>query len=270
MPSWNRREKPDYRHLKDATPESALLAAIRSPTYGDGNELDIQASMQARILGIFGEADMLYLAQLVPFHEAARAADPAFPGHGRDWNSVFVHDVVGNAIGQGIRLGILREAPNPGGDRIFLLEIRAPLFERMGSGKWRRVDPQRSARGAGQREAARIRHAEKIGPQVAKLVGELCETGAPVPGEWFTRYPEQFARLKGLVDRIADARPTFEDAHRGMHLADQKWWLKGLSDRLRIVRRELADDRWAGRPPRYGAPVPAALPAEDLDALDGL
>ncbi len=38
MPRWNRCEKPDYSHLRDATPESALLNAIASPTYGDGHD----------------------------------------------------------------------------------------------------------------------------------------------------------------------------------------------------------------------------------------
>lgn len=145
MPRWNRREKPDYRHLRDVTDEAALVNAIRSPTYGEEHEHGVMASIQSRILGMFGEADALYLAQLVPAHEAARSADPSFPGHGRDWKSTFVHDVVGNAVGWGMRLGVLREAPNPGGDRLFLLEIRAPLFERMGNGKWRKVDLERSA-----------------------------------------------------------------------------------------------------------------------------
>ena len=260
MPRWNRREKPDYRHLRDVTDEAALVNAIRSPTYGEEHEHGVMASIQSRILGMFGEADALYLAQLVAAHEAARSADPSFPGHGRDWKSTFVHDVVGNAVGWGMRLGVLREAPNPGGDRLFLLEIRAPLFERMGNGKWRKVDLERSARGAGHREAARVKHAARIEPFVRELVGSLCAKGAAVPDAWFTRYPEQFARLKGLVERVADARTTFEEAHRGMHLADQKAWFVELDrcDRRTVGLLQLEPE------------AATALPDEDAQALASL
>lgn len=274
MPRWNRREKPDYRHLRDATPESALLGAIRSPTYGEDDNLHLLDSFQGRLTAMWGARDVLAIDELVAVHEDLRARDPGFAGHGKDWQGAFLHDVVGNLVGWGLRLGILVEEGTPEA-RTFRMVRRDPLFDRMGDGRWRRLDAEgvreKHARGAGQREAARVKHAEKIAPRVAELVGTLCELGAPVPERWFTQYPDQFARLKGLVERVADARPTFEDAHRGMHLADQKRWLNALEDWIPTVRHQMAEDRWDGRPPpRYGAPTPAALPAEDLDALDGL
>ncbi|MBE7201224.1 MAG: hypothetical protein INR70_25955 [Parafilimonas terrae] len=225
MPRWNRREKPDYRHLRDATPESALVNAIESPTYGDGHDHRLLAGIQARLVTMWGQHTVIARDNLVVIHEEHRARDPGFFGHGRDWEETFPHDVVGNLVGWGLRLGVLEEAEWFGAPGYRMVR-RVPLFERMGDGKWRRLDAEgvreMSARGAAQREAYRIRHAEKIAPEVARLVEGLFETSAPVPKEWFTRFPDQFARLSGLAKRVADARPTFEDAHRGMHLADQK------------------------------------------------
>lgn len=273
MPRWNRRERPDYSHLRDVTDEAALVNAIRSPTYGEGHEHRLLAGFQARLTAMWGALDVIPLDNLVVIHEERRRDDPAFFGHGRDWEGAFLHDVVGNIVGWGLRLGILEEAEWHG-QRAFRIVRRDPLFERMGDGRWRRLDAEgvreASARGAAQREAYRIRYAERIAPRVAELVGDLCEIGAPVPGDWFNRYPDQFARLKGLVERMADARPTFEDAHRGMHLADQKRWCGVLASHLWRVRHELADDRYRGKPPRYAAAAPAALPEEDAEALGGL
>ena len=84
--------------------------------------------------------------------------------------------------------------------------------------------------------------------------------GAAVPDAWFTRFPEQLARLKGLVERVADARTTFEEAHRGMHLANQKRWVAALKHQGHLTMGPAA-------PPE---PVRAAVPDEDLEALGDL
>jgi hypothetical protein len=80
MPRWNRREKPDYRHLKDATPESALVDAIRSPTYGEAHDFRQLAGFQARLTAMWGDRGVLAIDELVPAHEALRARDPASSG----------------------------------------------------------------------------------------------------------------------------------------------------------------------------------------------
>lgn len=261
MPSWNRREKPDYRHLRDATPESALVDAIRSPTYGEARDYRQLAGFQARLTAMWGALDVIPIDNLVAIHEERRRDDPGFFGHGRNWQGAFLHDAVGNLVGWGLRLGILEEAEWHG-TRGFRMVRRDPLFERMGDGTWRRLDAEgireKSARGAGQREAARVRHAERIAHLIAFHVGRLCEKGAAIPEAWFTRFPDEFGRLKGLAERVADARPDFEQGHRGMHLADQKAWLKAVTD-------------YNQRHPMKAPPrEPAPLSAEDIDALDGL
>ena len=255
MPRWNRREKPDYRHLRDVTDEAALVNAIRSPTYGDGHDFRLLAGFLARLVAMWGDRDILAIDELVPAHEDVRARDPAFFGHGRSWQGTFLHDAVGNLVGWGLRLGVLREDP-PYGRQVFRMARRAPLFERMGDGRFRWIDAvaARSAGGAPQREAYRVKHAAKIEPDVRLFVGRLCDLGAAIPEAWFTRFPEQFARLRGLAVRVADARTEFEQAHRGMHLADQKAWIKQLAgDVLRT-------------PPPDLAPVPD----EDAEALGAL
>lgn len=272
MPRWNRREKPDYRHLRDVTDEAALLNAIRYPTYGELDDYRLLAGVQARLVAMWGHWDVLALESLVDAHEAVRARDPGFFGHGRNWQGPVLHDIVGNLVGWGLRLEILQEVEEtrirvgeePSKGRAFRMVRRDPLFERMGDGRYRRLDADgvraKSARGAGQREAYRIRYAERIAPQVAELVGVLCDQGTAVPDSWFTRFPEQLARLKGLVERIADARTTFEEAHRGMHLADQKRWVDALGYQA---------DRIMG-PHLPRKPVQASVPDEDLDALGSL
>lgn len=186
MPRWNRGEKPDYRHLRDATPESALLAAIRSPTYGDGHDFRLLAGFQARLTAMWGDRDILAIDELVPVHEALRARDPGFFGYGRNWEGALLHDIVGNLVGWGLRLEILQDGEHPLGTRCFRMVRRDPIFERMGNGRWRWIDAVagRSERGAPQREAYRIRHAETIAPRVAELVGILCDRGPPsrMPG----------------------------------------------------------------------------------------
>jgi hypothetical protein len=166
-------------------------------------------------------------------------------------------------VGWGLRLAILVEEGKPEA-RAFRMVRRDPLFERMGNGKYRRLDAEgvreTSARGAGQREAARVRHAERIAPRVAELVADMCAKNAPVPDPWFTDFADQFGRLHGLVERVADARTDFEQGHRAMHLADQKRWVSMLRTHARLTP-------W---PDGTGPTAPAALPAEDLDALDGI
>ncbi len=260
MPRWNRREKPDYRHLRDVTDEAALVNAIRSPTYGARTDYGLLAGFHARLVAMWGNQDILTIDELVPIHEALRARDPGFFGYGRDWQGAFIHDTVGNLVGWGLRLEILQEGEFQFGTRTFRMVRREPIFERMGSGRWRRIDAVagRSERGAPQREAYRQRHAERIAPQVVEMVGILCDRGAAVPDALFTRFPDQFARLKGLIDYVASARPTFEQAHRGMHLADQKRWIRTLSYLVNNPER-----------PQVAA-APASLPEEDIEALGSL
>jgi len=262
MPRWNRREKPDYRHLRDVTDEAALLGAIRSPTYGARTDYGLLAGFHARLVAMWGDRDVLSIDELVPVHEALRARDPGFFGYGRNWQGPFLHDAVGNLVGWGLRLEVLVEGEFEFGTRRFRMARREPIFERMGSGRWRRIDAVagRSERGAPQREAYRIRHAEAIAEEVAQQVGVLCFIGAAVPDAWFTRFPDQFARLKGLVERVSDARTTFEQAHRGMHLADQKRWLQTL---YYMVRNAKA-------PERVEPSLPASLPDGDAEALANL
>ncbi|GAN50660.1 hypothetical protein ABID82_000575 [Methylobacterium sp. PvP062] len=261
MPHWNRRERPDYRHLKDATPESALVTAIRSPTYGEARDYRLLAGFQARLTAMWGDREVLAIDELVPAHEEVRARDAGFFGHGRDWRGAFLHDAIGNLVGWGLRLAILVEEGTPEA-QAFRMARRDPLFERMGNGQYRRLDAEgireKSARGAGRREAARIRHAERVAHLIASHVGRLCEKGAAIPDVWFTRFPDEFGRLKGLAELVSDSRGTFVEAHRGMHLADQKAWLKAVEDYNQRHPMKA--------PPRDPAPVPA----EDLDALDGL
>lgn len=163
MPRWNRREKPDYSHLRDVTEEAALVNAIRCLTYGEPDDYRLLAGFQARLLTVWGERDVLTLEDLVPAHEVVRSTDPGFFGYGRHWQGVFLHDAVGNLVGWGLRLGILEEVEADGG-RTFRMVRRDPLFERMGNGRYRRLDAEgvreASARGAAQREAYRIRHAD--------------------------------------------------------------------------------------------------------------
>lgn len=227
MPSRNRREKPDYRHLHGLTAEAALEIAICNPTYGEAHDYRLLAGIQARLVAMWGDRDVVAIHDLVPVHETVRASDPTFFGHGRDWRGAFLHDAVGNLVGWGIRLGILVEQAVDG-TRSFRMVRRDPLFERMGNGQWRRLDAagvrERSARGAAQREAARIRHADEVAYTVRWHVGCLCEKGAAIPKAWFAF--KEFAPLNGLAERVADARTTFEEAHRGMHMADQKAWVK--------------------------------------------
>lgn len=263
MPRWNRRERPDYRYLRDVTDEAALVNAIRSPTYGEGHDFRLLAGFQARLTAMWGDRGLLPIGELVAAHEAVRAADAAFFGHGRNWQGAFLHDAVGNLVGWGLRLGILAEEPASEGTRGFRMVRRDPLFERMGNGQYRRLDAEgmreKSARGAGQREAARVRHAEEIAGYVRHHVGMLCEKGAAIPEAWF-RFTE-FARFKGQAERVADARPTFEEAHRGMHLADQKAWFK--------VLQSTNFNTPFPRPKQEDVQV-AAVPDEDAEALGSL
>ncbi|GBU19239.1 MULTISPECIES: hypothetical protein [unclassified Methylobacterium] len=271
MPRWNRREKPDYRHLRDVTDEAALVNAIRSPTYGEGHDYRLLAGFQARLVAMWGDRDLLALDELVPAHEEVRARDPGFFGYGRNWQGAFLHDAVGNLVGWGLRLGVLQEEAADGA-RAFRMVRRAPVFEKMGNGRWRRIDavPGRSERGAAKREAYRVKHAEKVAPAVRELVGRLCAAGMPIPNAWFTRYPDQFARLKGLAAHVANARPTFEDAHRGMHLADQKAWLADLDRCARIMAgSEMVRDHFLRKLQAEGAPAPE-VPADDIEALGTL
>ena len=165
------------------------------------------------------------------------------------------------ALDPDMEIAILVEEGTPEA-QAFRMARRDPLFERMGNGQYRRLDAEgireKSARGAGRREAARIRHAERVAHLIASHVGRLCEKGAAIPDVWFTRFPDEFGRLKGLAELVSDSRGTFVEAHRGMHLADQKAWLKAVEDYNQRHPMKA--------PPRDPAPVPA----EDLDALDGL
>jgi hypothetical protein len=269
MPRW--REKPDYRHLRDLADDAAFANAMRRPTYGERCEHKTMASLCERLQAMWGDRDEVPLDEVMSLHEDIRARDPGFFGHGRNWQGAFLHDVVGNMVGWGLRLGVIAEA-EPYGRRVLRLARRDPLYRRMGNGRYVPITEENvpTARGAAQAEAARLRHAEAIAESVRHRVGELADLGAPVPDWWITRFAEQFGRFEGFKMRVADARPTFEDAHRGMHLADQKRWLKALADHARTVRSELAYDRCAGRPPRYAAPDPAALPTEDAEALGEL
>ncbi|GAA0243111.1 hypothetical protein LNAOJCKE_4670 [Methylorubrum aminovorans] len=47
MPRWNRCEKPDHRHLWDVTDEAALVNAIRSSTYGEGDDYRLLSGFQS-------------------------------------------------------------------------------------------------------------------------------------------------------------------------------------------------------------------------------
>ncbi|WP_298958491.1 hypothetical protein [uncultured Methylobacterium sp.] len=263
MPRWNRREKPDYRRLRDVMDDAALVNAIRSPTYGEAYDYRLLAGFQARLVAMWGDRDLLALDELVPAHEGVRARDPGFFGHGRNWQGAFLHDAVGNLVGWGLRLGVLREEP-PYGRQVFAMVRRDPLFERVGNGRWRRLDADgvraKSTRGAGQREAARVRHAEEITPVVREYVGRLCAAEAEIHPVWLSRFPDQFARLHGLATLVSDARTTFEEAHRGMHLADQKAWVKILP----IYTRD-----WEMRR-RREALDHAVVPSDDVEALGGL
>ena len=260
MARWNRREKPDYSHLRDVTDEAALVNAIRCPSYGSYHDYRLHAGFQARLVAMWGDRDVIPLAYLVAVHEAVRAVDTTFFGHGRNWTGAFLHDAVGNIVGWGIRLGILVEVAE-GGARAFRMVRRDPLYEQMGNGQWRKLDAagvrEKSARGAAQREAYRVRYAEGLADQVRLRVGLMCEKGAAIPEGWY-RFPE-FAPLKGLAERVADARTTFENAHRGMHLADQKAWFKML-----------VHDNASTPRPQPSEPVAAVIPDEDADALGSL
>ncbi|KIU30490.1 hypothetical protein SR39_20525 [Methylobacterium radiotolerans] len=128
----------------------------------------------------------------------------------------FLHDAIGNLVGWGLRLAILVEEGTPEA-QAFRMARRDPLFERMGNGQYRRLDAEgireKSARGAGRREAARIRHAERVAHLIASHVGRLCEKGAAIPDVWFTRFPDEFGRLKGLAELVSapgarSSRPT--------------------------------------------------------------
>ncbi|MCK2054965.1 hypothetical protein [Methylobacterium sp. 37f] len=249
---WYRQPKADYGHLKDRTEEEALKRAIAYPTYGEIHQLGLMAQFHARAVAMWGDADVLRYEDLVAAHERVRAADPTFFGHGRNWVGAFLHDVVGNVVGHGLSLGVLEEISITGG-RAFRLVRREPLFERTGSGSWRRI-VEGSKRGAAQREAYRVRHAASLDEKVRELVGRLCAGGAAFPDGWLTRYPEQFGKLRGLAVLVSDARTTVETAHHGMHLVDQKWWVRGLGDLARNVRT---------------APA-AAVPDEDLESLGSL
>lgn len=260
MARWNRREKPDYSHLRGLADDAALVNAIRCPTYGGDYDYSLHAGFQARLVAMWGDRDVIPLAYLVAVHEAVRAVDTTFFGHGRNWTGAFLYDAVGNIVGWGLRLGILAEVVE-GGDRAFRMLRRDPLYEQMGNGQWRKLDAdgvrERSARGAAQRESYRIRHAESIAADVLRAVGGMCEKGAAIPEGWF-RFPE-FAPLKGLAERVADARTTFENAHLGMHLAAQKAWVKRL----------VIDDGMTSRK-QPSEPVAAVILDEDADALGSM
>ncbi|KQO68516.1 hypothetical protein ASF22_19905 [Methylobacterium sp. Leaf87] len=249
---WYRTPKADYSHLRGVDDDTALQRAIRSPTYGEAHQFGLMADYHGRIAMMWGAADVLRYEHLVVVHEATRASHPSFFGFGRHWVGAFLHDVVGNLVGHGLRLGVLEEISIDGG-RAFKLVRREPLFERTGSGSWRRIT-ERSGRGAAQREAYRVRHAAGLDAEISELVGRLCAGGAAIPDGWYRRYPEQFGALRGLAVLVSDARPTIETAHRTMHLVDQKWWVRGLGDLARNVR-----------------PAPAAaVPDEDLESLGSL
>lgn len=250
---WYKRTDADYRHLRDVTDDAALVNAIRYPTYGEAHQLGLMASFHARLVTMWGEADVVRIEDLVATHERVRSSDPAFFGHGRDWKGTFLHDVVGNLIGHGLRLGVLEEVSIDGG-RAFKLVRREPLFERLVSGSWRRIT-EGNRRGAAQRESYRVRHTASLDAKISELVGRLCDSGAIIPEGWFRFYAEQFGALRSLAVFVSDARPTIETAHRSMHLVDQKSWARTLEISVRNMRP---------------APAPAAVPDEDLEALGSL
>lgn len=252
MPWW-RQPKADYRHLRDGDEDAALQRAIAHLTYGETYQTGLMAAFHARTVAMWGDADVLRYEDLVAAHERVRAADPGFFGFGRHWQGAFLHDVVGNIVGHGLLLGVLEEVSIDGG-RAFKLVRREPIFERTGSGSWRRI-VEGNRRGAAQREAYRVRHAAGLDEKVRELVARLCAGGAAIPEGWYRRYPDQFGALRGLAVLISDARPTIETAHRTMHLVDQKWWVRGLTDLARNLRP---------------APAAAPVPDEDLESLGSL
>ncbi len=96
---------------------------------------------------MWGQQTVIARDNLVMIHEEHRARDPGFFGHCRDWEETFLHDVVGNLVGWGLRLGVLEEAEWFGAPGYRMVR-RDPLFEQMGDGKWRRLDAEACARRA--------------------------------------------------------------------------------------------------------------------------
>lgn len=249
MPRF-RRARPtlDYGHLAKPLP-LILQEAIDNRTYGQHSS-PYPAEVNACLIELFAGRDKLGEADLLDAVERVRP--------GRGWSSEFRMDVVGNWIGWGLHLSLLRETPDENGSRGWTMPDREPHFD-LDNNRARRIrglEPlaqllmdKRRMREAKLRKTLARKHAAKIAPVIEADLSRLTdlEPDAVIPDDW-RRFVGEDVLAKW--PRVREAHGLLKDLHWDWSRDLQEQWRGHVGAEAdmaayRAQRRRMKEERAA-------------------------
>lgn len=264
MARWDRRPKPDYSHLYGRPLDVILDGAIANRSYGRDRRT-FPAEVNLDLIDLFEGRDRLAVGELMDAH----AALVVRTGRGADWSEVFRADVVGNLIGWGVHLGILKETPDANGERGWRLVERELRYD-VCAGRAQQIrglpgDEQAAMnrrRLAAERRAATLdrRSAETLTPLIATALSHILAAtpDATVPVGWSRFVGED---LPARWPLLREAFGLLVEAHRESPRRRRQDWLY-LLGREGLAARHLAQ--------RRAEEAKAAELAEDAAAFEDL
>ncbi|MRI55123.1 hypothetical protein D8770_14300 [Methylobacterium sp. DB1607] len=252
----------------------AFDAALVSPTYGTGHSR-WPAYVNEDILIVFGEDSALGREAFVPRYDARMATKFANRRGERPQPDRRAWESAGNAVGWGLRLGLLTAETGPDGARAWRLVRREPTY--ILDKKWQceQVAGLTSAL-----QAARDKRAATQAKLTATLARKACEKKSPwlaqrlrwiledepgfaIPASWAAQgyVPEWTVgtALSACFDTIRDAPIALEFSKGRLAAWDRQLAGDGILARHRASERRLAAQAEA-----------ADVPAEDAAALEDL
>ncbi|WP_375275581.1 hypothetical protein [Methylorubrum thiocyanatum] len=244
MARYNRRERHDYSYLRYATPSQAFEQSYRDLPFG--NRREWPANVNRQLLTLFEGRDSLHAdAATVAF---SNMFDPATVA---TWSPEFLASRVGNALGWGVRLGVVQEVIEDG-RRVWRMPDREPWWETDPRGNARQIrglpDGEQAAlnrRRAAHAKAAATRQANEAAaraPVIEGIVNALLllepDWNCPDTKRWREALPGV-----ALPCPLVEIRPIVLDAHRAMTPRAQHIWqgeLAGCESHARYLagRRE--------------------------------
>jgi hypothetical protein len=261
------RFKPDYSHLLGVSLDTVLDAAIQRRGYGKGDET-YPAEANANVLKLFKNGDWISRQDLRLGADVVQGA--------RGWSPEFALDVIGNTVGWGLHLNLIKEVPGPDGERGYSLIERETVYEVI-AGKAVRViglpaDEQvamnvRRSRLRRLHATLALKRAIKVRRAAEPLIDRMiaADRDAKIPDEFRTYLDAQFFELSEEMT-VRHLREYLLEAPDGWDAYLQKHWLRTLAraaedaERRAQTRRELEAE---------AAAAEVILP-EDMDAFAGI
>ncbi|ACS41463.1 hypothetical protein [Methylorubrum extorquens] len=260
----DRREAPDYTHLRGKSPEQVFAEtyARRAPGEHSGWWPE---RVNRTLIGLIAERETLHVREAAAVYGALFAK----PIHTPE----FTADRAANLLAWGVRLGILTESVEAG-RYVWRMPDRELMWETDPKGRARQIRglPDGEQADMNRRRAAQDRAADTrarksaaaLAPDIERAVDALLRArpGVTVPDtpDWREALPNAL-----LPCLLVELRPMLLEAHHAMDPRRQRQWLHRLHTSVSVHRCSRSVD--TGRPPGERAsplvldPAPAPAPA---------